>query len=211
MGILNEYNIVLGQGIVAQTFEKLLGTKTFLDVQYQTPSDYVRQYWGAYQLYLQNNTAMGDNNNNQNGKIFECILATLLVRENLTPYFLSAKIAFVPNVVYDITLFSREVGPISLSAKTSLRERYKQADLESIALKYVHRRAQAYLINNHQSESESVRRKIKSGDVIGLDDVVFAQSSELDALIAHLKTFELCHPGTIEIINSNQMVTGQKI
>jgi hypothetical protein len=209
MGVLNDYNIVIGSGVVSQTFEQLLEGKTFLDVEYKTPSDYVTQYWNAYQSYLQSNAAAGANNNNQNGKIFECILATLLVRENLVPYFLSAKIAFVPNVVYDITLFSREIGPISLSAKTSLRERYKQADLESIALKYVHRRAQAYLINNHAVESESVRRKIKSGDVIGLDDVVFAQSADFDELIAHLKSFELCHPGTVEIVTSNQMVTGK--
>jgi hypothetical protein len=207
VGILNDYNIVIGQGVVAQHFESLLGDKTFLDLNYSSPSDYVRQYWKIYQEH-QFKVEKNSNNNNSNGKIFECILATLLVREGLVPYFLNAKIAFVPNVVYDITLFSKEIGPISLSAKTSLRERYKQADLESIALKYVHRRAKAYLINNNQGETESVRNKIKSGDVIGLDDVIFAQSNEFNELIQSLKKFNFCHPGSIEIIQSNQMVTG---
>jgi hypothetical protein len=207
MGILNDYKIVLGQGVVAQTFESLLGDMSFLDVPYNKPSEYVTYYWNAYQKHKsQLNKAA--NSNNVNGKIFECILATLFVRENIVPYFLSAKIAFVPNVVYDITLYSKEIGPISLSAKTSLRERYKQADLESIALKYVHRRAKAYLINNDINESKSVRNKIKSGDVIGLDDVIFAQSDDFDQLIQNLKQYELCHPGSIDIIQSNQMVTG---
>jgi hypothetical protein len=209
MGILQDYKIVVKDGDASQIFESLLGSSTFLDLSYESPSDYVKQYWNLYKKHLLKDDGK-KNRNNTNGKIFEYILATLLVREGLVPYFLSAKIAFVPNVVYDITLFSGEIGPISLSAKTSLRERYKQADLESIALKYVHRKARAYLINNKKSESENVREKIKKGHVIGLDDIIFAQSSDFDKLIESLKKFKFCHPGAIEIINSTQMVTGEK-
>lgn len=204
MGMLSDYGVVVGDGKVAKIFECLLGEHTFMTLAYDKPSDYVAQYWSAYQRY-----AGEEKSNNANGKIFEYILSTLLIRENLVPYFVSAKIAFVPNVVYDITLFTPEIGPISLSAKTSLRERYKQADLESIALKYVHRRAQAYLITNDLPESKAVKMKIKSGDVIGLDDVIYAQSADFDNLITHLKQFTYCHPGSVEIIQSSQMITGK--
>jgi hypothetical protein len=206
MGVLTDYGVVVGDGKVAKIFEKLFGEISFMAVKYDKPSDYVSQYWSAYQNYTDD-----EKSNNANGKIFEYILSTLLIRENLVPYFVSAKIAFVPNVVYDITLFTPEMGPISLSAKTSLRERYKQADLESIALKYVHRRAKAFLITNDLPESNAVKMKIKSGDVIGLDDVIYAQSADFDNLIFELKKFTYCHPGSVEIIQSSQMITGQLI
>ena len=71
--------------------------------------------------------------------------------------------------------------------KTSLRERYKQADLESIALKYVHRKALSYLITLDEKEANGVKNKIVSGDVIGLDNVIVATNPEFDELILELK------------------------
>ncbi|MDE7137830.1 MAG: hypothetical protein K2O29_05155 [Ruminococcus sp.] len=41
----------------------------------------------------------------------------------------------MPNVDFDIILYTQEQYPIALSLKTSVRERYKQADLEGVALK----------------------------------------------------------------------------
>jgi len=100
---------------------------------------------------------------------------------------MSAKVAFVPNVIFDIMFYTRECGPICWSIKTSLRERYKQADLESIALKYVHRKSLSYLITLNESEASSVKEKIRNGDVIGLNDVLVATSTEFDLLVSELK------------------------
>jgi hypothetical protein len=49
--------------------------------------------------------------------------------------------------------------PICISAKTSLRERYKQADFEAIALKYVHRKALSFLVTLEENEAKSVKAK----------------------------------------------------
>jgi hypothetical protein len=204
MGLLKSLHIVSGDDNIASTiFEGLF--PSFYAVEYTKPSEYVGIYWKAYEQYCLNKPT----NPNNNGKVFEYILATLLIREGVLPFFLSAKVAFVPNVVYDIMLYSQERGPICISAKTSLRERYKQADLEGIALKYVHRRALCYLVTNNETEARSVRGKIKTGDVIGLDDVLFTISAEFDAMIAHLKSYTLENPKPIKIINSNQIVTGE--
>ncbi len=55
----------------------------------------------------------------------------------------------------DIVLFKEEKrSPIGISIKTSLRERYKQADLKAVALKYVHRNAENCLISLQSSEVE---------------------------------------------------------
>src|SRR5690606_2042332 len=133
--------------------------------------------------------------------------ATLCIREGILPIYMSAKVAFVPNVIYDIMFYTAGRGPICWSVKTSLRERYKQADLESIALKYVHRKALSYLITLEANEARSVKAKIKSGDVIGLDDVIVATSEDFNQLILELKEFELSEPPTVKVIESNQIIT----
>ena len=122
-----------------------------------------------------------------------------------------AKVAFVPNVIYDLMFYTEERGPICISAKTSLRERYKQADLEAIALKYVHRKALCFLLTLEENEAKSVKAKIKTGDVIGLDNVIVATSDEFDNLIKDLKFYQFSEPPTVKVIESNQVITSEKV
>ena len=93
--------------------------------------------------------------------------------------------------------YTTERGPICISAKTSLRERYKQADLEAIALKYVHRKSFSYLVTLDNKEAKSVKAKIKSGDVIGLDNVVVATSNDFNELVVELKNYKFSEPPTV--------------
>lgn len=203
MNQLNQLGITIGQNNKAEiVFDELFDS--FLNVKYSKPSDYVTQYWDRY-------TKHGENNNNLNGKIFEYVLATLFVREGILPIYMSAKVAFVPNVIYDLMFYTAERGPICISAKTSLRERYKQADLEAIALKYVHRKALSYLVTLEEREAKSVKQKIKTGDVIGLDNVVVATSPEFDELINELKEFQFSEPPIVKVIESNQIITAEKV
>jgi len=203
MGKLNQIGITVGTDTKAEAiFDTLF--PNFFEIQYTKPSEYISIYWNAYSTHP-------DKNSNLNGKIFEYILATLFVRENILPLYLSAKVAFVPNVIYDLMLFTSERGPICLSAKTSLRERYKQADLESIALKYVHRKALSFLLTLEENEAKSVKAKIKSGDVIGLDNVIVATSEEFNELIIDLKKYKFSEPPTVKVIESNQIVTEEKV
>jgi hypothetical protein len=203
MNLLNQLGIAIGEGKKAATiFDNLF--PSFLKVSYSKSSDYIKKYWTAYEKHP-------DRNNNLNGKVFEYILATLFVREGIMPLYLSAKVAFVPNVIYDLMFYTTERGPICISAKTSLRERYKQADLEAIALKYVHRKALSYLVTLEENEAKSVKAKIKSGDVIGLDNVVVATSKDFDELVAELKTYQASEPPTVKVITSNQIITKEKV
>jgi len=203
MGKLNDLGITVGVNNKAETiFDSLF--PDFMKIEYEMPSQYVRKYWDAY-------SSNPERNNNLNGKIFEYILATLCVREGILPIFLSAKVAFVPNVVYDLMFYANERGPICFSAKTSLRERYKQADLEAIALKYVHRKALCYLITLDGNEAKGTKEKIKRGDIIGLDKVIVATSDEFDGLIGELKGYEFSDPPTVKVIESNQIITKEKL
>ncbi len=203
MSVLNQLGIVVGlNNTAAQIFEGL--HPSFLDLEYSKPSEYIKLYCDAYDLST-------EKTNNINGKVFEYILATLFVREGILPLYLSAKVAFVPNVIYDLMFYTTERGPVCISAKTSLRERYKQADLEAIALKYVHRKALSYLVTLGKVEAIGVKKKIKSGDVIGLDDVVVATEPEFDELVLELKAYNALPPPTVEVIKSNQIITKEKL
>jgi hypothetical protein len=203
MNKLNQLGITVGKGNKAEiVFDSLF--PNFLTIKYKKPSDYISIYWGAFQKHP-------EGNNNLNGKIFEYILATLFIRENILPLYMSAKVAFVPNVIYDLMFYTAERGPICISAKTSLRERYKQADLEAIALKYVHRKALSYLVTLEVNEAKSVKAKIKSGDVIGLDNVIVATSNDFNDLITEFKTYQFSEPPTVKVIESNQIITLDKV
>ncbi|MDI3527322.1 MAG: hypothetical protein PWR03_1505 [Tenuifilum sp.] len=107
--------------------------------------------------------------------------------------------------------YTSERGPICWSVKTSLRERYKQADLEAIALKYVHRKALSFLITLEENEALSVMNKIKCGDVIGLDKVVVATRNEFNELIYELKTYQFSAPPLVKVIESNNIVTNETV
>jgi hypothetical protein len=203
MNKLNQLGITIGINNKAEiVFDSLF--PSFMDVKYDKPSDYVKLYWEAFKKHP-------EGNNNLNGKIFEYVLATLFVRENILPLYMSAKVAFVPNVIYDLMFYTAERGPICISAKTSLRERYKQADLEAIALKYVHRKALCFLVTLEENEAKSVKAKIKSGDVIGLDSVIVATSNDFDDLIKELKSYQFSEPPTVKVIDSNQVITVEKV
>lgn len=201
--MLKDLGIVIGNDTKAgNLFESLF--PDFMTYPYSMPSQYVKEFWNRYEAYE-------DRNSNLNGKMFEYILASLCIREGILPVYMSAKVAFVPNVIYDLMFYTKERGPICWSVKTSLRERYKQADLESIALKYVHRKALSYLITLEAREAASVKAKIKSGDVIGLDNVIVASTNEFDELVKQLHELEFEEPQPVKIIDSNQVVTEEKV
>lgn len=167
------------------------------------PSEYVNYCWRNYE------ESGVERNNSLNGSIFELIIATLLVKEGILPLHLQAQVAFVPNVNFDAILYASETGPIGLSLKTSLRERYKQADLEAIALKYVHRKAENYLLTMDREEAGLVSSKIQSGDVMGLNKAILANSAEIDDFITTLKSKSFISPGSVEIIKASRTVTDE--
>ena len=198
MGLLYKKGIVQTKGTKTEkVFEELFSPLTFEQVEYSTPLDYVKKYWERYQ-------ERQDKSNSLNGNIWECIIISLLYRENLLPFYTQAKVAFVPNVEFDVLLYTPS-RPISLSLKTSLRERHKQADLEAIALRYVHRRAQNYLLTLDPEEAAICKEKIKSGDIIGIDRIIDCNTSDINDLIVLLQKIkkELTVSPQIDVVEGN--------
>ena len=121
-----------------------------------------------------------------NGRIFEYMICETLAWKDLVPFYYQAKFSLIPNCEFDIVLY-HERHPIILSVKTSLRERYKQADLEGLALKQVYRSAKQYLITLSETEAQNTQKKIESGDISGIEKVIIATNPEYDDLLDTLK------------------------
>jgi hypothetical protein len=167
-------------------------------IPYSKPSLYVDELWSRIQ-----SSGMSSN---MNGVAFELILACVLIREELFPFYMSAEVQFVPNARFDLMFYSEEIGPIVLSAKTSLRERYKQADLESLALRAVYRRSKTFLITLEEREAKGVQEKIDSGEVTSLNACVVASEPGFDGLIGELHEYTMIEAPTLPIVNRGRFV-----
>ena len=164
------------------------------------PSEFIKKYWKRYKNQF-------ESNQNINGKVFEELIAIALIRSNILPFYMQASVAFIPNVNYDFIIYSKVQGPIVLSAKTSLRERYKQADLEAAALKYVHRKSESHVLSLNSNEIE-VRQRNMDG-IMAIDTFVDARSSDFDDLITQLAQKEVILPEPIKIVTSSYIITSE--
>jgi hypothetical protein len=150
-----------------QLYQEIFGSEWGSNIT--TPSAFIDESW---QKLIKSKKS----NNYTNGAIFEYLIALCLFSRKILPFYMQANITFVPNALYDIVLYTIQGNPITLSLKASLRERYKQADLEAWALKNVHRGALNYLITLNEKEATRASEKIVKGHLAGLDEVILASS-----------------------------------
>ena len=125
------------------------------------------------------------------GKFFELVIASCLIKNNILPFFWQAQLEFVPLANFDLVIYTEERGPIVLSLKTSIRERYKQAEFEAQAMKDVHRRAKNFLVTMEKDEAISLKAKIDSGVLSGIDEVIVANEKTFDGLFDFLDTLSI--------------------
>lgn len=140
-----------------------------------------------------------------NGGVFEELLSITLMRKGIFPFYMQAKVSFIPNVNYDFIVYTKNLGPISISSKTSLRERYKQADLEAVALKYIHRNAISYLVTLNSQECS--RRKSDIGSLMAINDIILATSNDFDNILDGIKKNTIQLAPTVKIVTSNTIIT----
>jgi hypothetical protein len=190
---------ILGPNHTSKAAKALRRIQPNLDaVSYSKPSKYVGDLWAQVQKSRMS-TSM-------NGVAFELILACMLIKEDLHPFYMGAEVQFVPNAKFDLMFYTHEIGPIVLSAKTSLRERYKQADLEAMALRAVYRRSKTFLVTLNEQEARNVQSKIHTGDITSLNSCVVATKPEFDDLVTELHTYEMIKAPTLPIVNDGNFI-----
>lgn len=164
------------------------------------PSEFIKKYWAKYQDNF-------PSNQNINGKVFEELIAIALIRAGIMPFYMQAKVAFIPYVNYDLIIYSNDIGPISLSVKTSLRERWKQADLEAVALKYIHRKSKSFVIT---LDTDAVRRRrVDPSEAMGINGFVLADTDELDKVLDEIRGYQIELSPTVEVVSSSVVITSE--
>lgn len=124
---------------------------------------------------------------NWNGYLFEALIYRLLLDSGIShnSIFINARLALIHDTKYDIILCGKKPKdfkqfPICLSLKTSLRERYKQAEREGMIAKQVHRGSFTALLTMEDKIPEAL---------YGLDRIVrCSDSSQLACLVDEIKS-----------------------
>lgn len=144
----------------------------------------------GYNWYKNSYNTSDNSQRSISGRVFECLVMDALWLHGVKPIYHQAEFANVPNVLYDIILY-HPTRPVILSCKVSLRERWKQSDLEGSALKQVYRAAHSILVTLSR-EGNSVQRHISASKVLGLDKCVVIEtgSREFDSLLGKLRTMD---------------------
>jgi hypothetical protein len=118
------------------------------------------------------------------------LIAYCLNSQGILPFYTQVKINLVDGVIYDIVLFDEKLSPIVLSIKTSLRERYKQAFLETRVLKDVYSASKTYLLTLNGSEYKTRKKEIEQNNSSILDDIIAVDTEEFDRFLEKLKSIE---------------------
>ena len=146
--------------------------------------------------------------NNIRGSVFEYIVGLSLLRAGIKPFYRQAQITYVNNAIFDFALWKNGEVPISLSVKTSLRERYKQAELEAAALKNVHKKSENYLITLDKQQVSRIANNANSIDHHSfIDKYLLADTAQFDELIKYLKSIDFKEPAMISPMKSLKIVT----
>jgi len=132
----------------------------------------------------------GPGSANWNGYLFEALIHRLLLESGIDQkcILVNAKLALIEDTKYDIVLCGQRVRsnkqfPICLSLKTSLRERYKQAEREGMIAKQVHRGSFTALLTMEEKIPETL---------YGLDRIVGCSNpSHLADLVSEIKSMNL--------------------
>jgi hypothetical protein len=122
------------------------------------------------------------------GHWLEWALIIALKEEKLAPVWWQSEFDAVPKNYNDVLLWSKEYGPVILSCKTSLRERYKQADLEAVALRHHYPKAKFFVVTLDEDKNHvaNIRKKIAAKELLALQAIY--DETNADELFTFLKT-----------------------
>jgi len=155
-------------------------------------SNFMQAAWMEYERYVielaHREGKQPDSYKSLNGGVFQALVEAVLLAKGVRPFYSQARMNFIAVAIYDIIVYTRDRGPINLSLKTTIRERWKQADLEGAALKNVHKRSRVYVVNNSPAET-----RVRRGDLhncIAIDDYIVCSDSAFDRLIEDLLSWE---------------------
>jgi hypothetical protein len=161
-------------------FKLVFNENELLSYSYQVKYDFFKYFWNKYETFTEiykseNNKSI---NNTYNGQAYTIIIAYLLHREKIKIKSMDEEIINVPFVKPDFIFLSDMGRTIFLSIKTSLRERWKQADWEAIKYKEKESNAACILLSNNLREVKAIKSKL---NILSLDEIYYTNKEDLES------------------------------
>ena len=193
---------ITDSGLVSLNFNKSL-VRTITDIQptlehfpYKSASAYTEKMWKLLGPQISDKKARGS--------AFEFLIAFTLLRESVSPFYYQVAFNNIAWAEYDLLIYTEEIGPIVFSCKTSLRERWKQAEFEAQLLRRDYPKSRSFLITMDPKET-SVASKIKNGPKTGLEKVIRPNQPIFDRVIEEIRNYTII-PAPIGIFSKYTLV-----
>lgn len=136
--------------------------------------------------YLDKNQHNSQSQKAIRGKINEYLILLYLKNKGITNLYPQSYLFFIPDIKFDLVLFTKTKRIIAFNFKTCLRDRYKQAIVEGQQLKKLDTRFEFYLLTNNTTETQRLNKKIHQGKIPGINQVIDCFSPQANIFLKTL-------------------------
>ena len=152
--------------------------------------DYIQEVWnGAKRLGI------------DSGTLFEMLIASVFIGGNFFPFYRRGELASARKIESDFLFWDEtSKAPICIELTSTLRERYKLADLQAFKVKAKYPGAKFFQLTMDYKDAS--RRS--SEDFESLDGLIFAGSSEIEQVFRVLEQASL---GKTALLEENKNTT----
>ncbi|AGL90559.1 Conserved Hypothetical Protein associated with tmk [Strawberry lethal yellows phytoplasma (CPA) str. NZSb11] len=150
--------------------------------------------------YLTNNQHNSQSQKSIRGKINEYLILLYLNHKGIKYLYPQSYLFFIPDIKFDLVLFTKTKRIIAFNFKTCLRDRYKQSIVEGQQIKKLDTRFGFYLLTNDESETQRLNNKIKNGKVQSINKVINLFSNSANLFLQNLLTNQFIPFSPIDLI-----------
>lgn len=155
--------------LIKRCLPKLVSARASLAI-----TDYIssKNIPGAHDLIYRGYTALQTDNGRLNGDLFEGLFASAMIGSGLGNFITAAEYDALPYSKVDMVVYTQRSGPVMLSLKSSLRERWKQSDLEFHVAKRINPAIIGVIATMDSDGARQPLGLLNEGQLLGLDRIV---------------------------------------
>ncbi|WAN63488.1 hypothetical protein RS022_06530 [Candidatus Phytoplasma rubi] len=163
-------------------------------------NEYMKTNYQQLNHYFNQNNINSQSQKVIRGKINEYLILLYFQNQGIIHLYPQAYLFFIPDIKFDLVLFTKNKRIIAFNFKTCLRDRYKQAMVEGQQLKKLDTRFEFYLLTNNEPETQRLNHKINQGKVQGINQVINLFSNSANNFLQNLITRQFIPFSNINII-----------
>ncbi|QKX95748.1 hypothetical protein [Candidatus Phytoplasma asteris] len=164
--------------------------------------EYMLESHAKLNKYLTDNNYNSQSQKAIRGKINEYLILLYFHQKGITNLYPQAYLFFIPDIKFDLVLFSQTKRIIAFNFKTCLRDRYKQTIIEAQQIKKLDARFEFYLLTNNATETQRLNNKIINGKVQGINQIINLFSNKANQFLQNLLTNNFIPFSPINLIKS---------